>query len=400
MTVANLLRNPAKAARVQMRIVRDFADAAGITSVGAAAQQAGAPIKALAAPGADDRPRFSLPVTAGPADAVEQVRHRAPALRHALGVVEQPQAAQGRHRRHAQRRGHGDLRGGLAGVLAAARRAARPAAAGDGAGVDPHGRRGGAVDEPGLRPRRRPADERARPPAAGGSVPRGDERRQAAVRAGPRRGAGRHPAVLVTGRGDVGDPPRRPAAARRPDGAAGERHHLQRPRPASAAVHGWRPAPAVHPRLDDRRGHGPEHHGPQLPRRAGLRSGRAAASWCRTCGTWSTCTSTRSPGCSTPPVPSGPNRLDRRPRATASATCIQRASRRPRRRLGGRRRTVRRRPRSRRRPAPRPPTRRSRPPPPSERPRKTKAAAAKQAPTKAKASAAKRAPRKAKAAAQ
>ena len=66
MAIANLLRNPAKAARVQIRIVRDFADAAGITSVGAAARQAGALIKTLAAPGADDRPRFSLPVTAAP----------------------------------------------------------------------------------------------------------------------------------------------------------------------------------------------------------------------------------------------------------------------------------------------------------------------------------------------
>ena len=48
LTVANLLRNPAKAVRVQMRIVRELAESAGITSVGAAARQAGAAIKALA----------------------------------------------------------------------------------------------------------------------------------------------------------------------------------------------------------------------------------------------------------------------------------------------------------------------------------------------------------------
>ena len=153
LTLANLLRNPAKAARVQMRIVRDFADAAGITSVGAAARQAGAAIKALAAPGADDRPRISLPVTAAPPTPWNKsvTAHRRFAMRStSLSNLKRLKDATG-----------GTLNdvvmaicaGALREYLAAARRAARPAAAGDGAGVDPHRRRGRAVDEPGLRPR-------------------------------------------------------------------------------------------------------------------------------------------------------------------------------------------------------------------------------------------------------
>jgi WS/DGAT/MGAT family acyltransferase len=65
LTVANLLRNPAKAVRVQLRAVRDLAASAGITSVSTAAGQAGAAIKALTGPGAD-RPRISLPTVAAP----------------------------------------------------------------------------------------------------------------------------------------------------------------------------------------------------------------------------------------------------------------------------------------------------------------------------------------------
>jgi WS/DGAT/MGAT family acyltransferase len=67
LTLANLVRNPAKAMRVQMRIVRELADAAGITSVSTAAQQAGAAIKALSTPPRDgSRPRISMPLTAAP----------------------------------------------------------------------------------------------------------------------------------------------------------------------------------------------------------------------------------------------------------------------------------------------------------------------------------------------
>ena len=71
-------------------------------------------------PGNGDRPRMSLPLDRGAADAVEQVGHRPPPLRHPLDVAEQPQAAEGRHRRHAQRRRDGDLRRGPAGLPRAA----------------------------------------------------------------------------------------------------------------------------------------------------------------------------------------------------------------------------------------------------------------------------------------
>ena len=64
LAIANLVRNPAKAMRVQLRMVRDFAAAAGITGLSSAAQQAGAAIKALAGP--SDGPRVSIPISAAP----------------------------------------------------------------------------------------------------------------------------------------------------------------------------------------------------------------------------------------------------------------------------------------------------------------------------------------------
>ena len=148
------------------------------------------------------------------------------------------------------------------------------AAAGDGAGVDPHRRRGGAVDEPRVRARRRPADPPRAPAGARRCVPRGDGPGQAPVRAGPGRGAGRHPAVLVTGRGHRGDPAGQPAQAGRPHRRPGQRDHLQRPRTPPAALHAGLADAHVHPGVDDRRGHGPQHHGAQLPRRARVRADR------------------------------------------------------------------------------------------------------------------------------
>jgi diacylglycerol O-acyltransferase / wax synthase len=64
LTISNLLRNPAKALRVQLRMVRDFANAAGITGVSSAAQQAGAAIKSLTS--RSDGPRVSLPLSTAP----------------------------------------------------------------------------------------------------------------------------------------------------------------------------------------------------------------------------------------------------------------------------------------------------------------------------------------------
>jgi WS/DGAT/MGAT family acyltransferase len=64
LAAANLVRNPVKATRTGLRIVRQLADAAGMSSVSGIAQRAGAAVKSLAAPG--DGPRVSLPVSAAP----------------------------------------------------------------------------------------------------------------------------------------------------------------------------------------------------------------------------------------------------------------------------------------------------------------------------------------------
>jgi WS/DGAT/MGAT family acyltransferase len=64
LTMANLLRNPAKAARTQLRLVREFAESAGLTSVGAVARQAGSAIRSVVARG--DGPRVNLPLTPAP----------------------------------------------------------------------------------------------------------------------------------------------------------------------------------------------------------------------------------------------------------------------------------------------------------------------------------------------
>ena len=64
LTAINLTRNPAKAARTQLRLVRDFAESAGLTSVGAVATRAGSAIRTMVAPG--DGPRVNLPISAAP----------------------------------------------------------------------------------------------------------------------------------------------------------------------------------------------------------------------------------------------------------------------------------------------------------------------------------------------
>ncbi len=70
LALGNLARNPAKAVRAQLRLVRDLAESAGITSLSTAARQAGVGVKAIAtrlSPGDDDdRERLSLPNTSAP----------------------------------------------------------------------------------------------------------------------------------------------------------------------------------------------------------------------------------------------------------------------------------------------------------------------------------------------
>ena len=239
LAIGNLLRNPAKAMRTQLRIVRDFSAAAGITGrqLGGPAARRGDQVRGRAV-----RRAGRLASWLGrAADPVEPQHHGPPSLRHASRQGERPQAPEGGHRRHAERRRDGHRRRRPARLPDRARRPAGPAAAGDGAGVDPHRRRGGDVDEPGLRPGRRPADAPRRSDGAPGRVPGGDGSRQEAVRARASRGARRHPAVLVAGRRDVGDPDGGAAQAGRPHGATGQRDHLQRARPAPAAVPRRRP---------------------------------------------------------------------------------------------------------------------------------------------------------------
>ena len=65
-TLGNLASHPVKATRVQSRIVRQLADAAGINSVNSAATAAGAGIKAIARLGKGETPNLPLPITPAP----------------------------------------------------------------------------------------------------------------------------------------------------------------------------------------------------------------------------------------------------------------------------------------------------------------------------------------------
>jgi diacylglycerol O-acyltransferase / wax synthase len=65
--VINLAGHPAKALRVQTRLVRQLADAAGIDGLSSAAGKAGSAIKAIARLGKDDdRPKIPLPTSSAP----------------------------------------------------------------------------------------------------------------------------------------------------------------------------------------------------------------------------------------------------------------------------------------------------------------------------------------------
>ncbi len=66
LTMINLVRNPLRAARVQARLVRQLADAAGISTVSGAATTAEAALKRFAQGGATDRPDVPRPTTPAP----------------------------------------------------------------------------------------------------------------------------------------------------------------------------------------------------------------------------------------------------------------------------------------------------------------------------------------------
>jgi len=63
--IDNMLRNPARTFRTEMRIVRDVANAIGLTSVSSAASQAAKAVKRLSAPRSGE-PRVALPTTPAP----------------------------------------------------------------------------------------------------------------------------------------------------------------------------------------------------------------------------------------------------------------------------------------------------------------------------------------------
>ena len=118
------------------------------------------------------------------------------------------------------------------------------------------------------------------------------------------------PPVLATAAVRVGVP----AAPRRPGRPAVQPGDLQRPRTPAAAVFRRGQDGSPVPGLDRHRRPGPQHHRHQLLDRLdfGFIVDREP---CPTCGTWPTCTSTRSAGCSTPPAPNGPSHRSRRSRA-------------------------------------------------------------------------------------
>jgi WS/DGAT/MGAT family acyltransferase len=64
LAIANLLRNPAKAVRTQLRMLRDVTAAAGITGLSSAAQQAAAAVKALTS--SADGPSIPVPLSSAP----------------------------------------------------------------------------------------------------------------------------------------------------------------------------------------------------------------------------------------------------------------------------------------------------------------------------------------------
>lgn len=64
LALANLARNPVKATRTTLRMIRGLAESAGITSVSTAARQAGSAMRTLTS--RRDGPRIKLPVSAAP----------------------------------------------------------------------------------------------------------------------------------------------------------------------------------------------------------------------------------------------------------------------------------------------------------------------------------------------
>ena len=275
LALGNLARNPAKAVRAQLRLARDLAESAGITSISTAARQAGAAVKAIAtrmSPGNDDGERLSLPNTAAPPTPWNKsiTAHRRFAMRSAsLSNIKRLKDVTG-----------GTVNDVVMAIVAGALREYllmhdalpdRPLRA-----MVPVSIRTGDEDDTWTnRVSGLVADlptDTPDPIERVGALQAGDGCRQAPVRARASRRTRRHHAVRLAGGCDVRHPAGLAAAARRPRAVAGERDRVERARPAAAALLQRGATRAVHPRLDGRRGHGPEHHRAQLPRRADVRA--------------------------------------------------------------------------------------------------------------------------------
>ena len=251
LTIANMVRNPLKALRLQLRIVRDLAAAAGAPAVSSAASQAGAAIGSLGRRD-DGEARVTLPVSTAPPTPWNRsiTAHRRFAMRNAkLSDLKRLKDATG-----------GTLNDVVMAICAGALRAYLfehealpdqplramvPVSIRTGEEEDTWTNRvsGLVVDLPTDEPD--PLKRVAKCKEAMDEAKRQFE-------LVPADGAGRHPAVLIAGRRHRGEPDGRPPQARRPDEPGGQRHHLQRPGTAAAALPGGRPDGDLRPGVDDR----------------------------------------------------------------------------------------------------------------------------------------------------
>ena len=226
--LANLVRNPAKAARTQLRLVREFAESAGLTSVGAVARQAGSAIRTVVAPG--DGPRVNLPLTAAPPTPWNRsiTAHRRFAMRSAsLDNIKRLKEATG-----------GTVNDVVMAICAGAlreyliehdalpdRRCGRWCRC---RSAPARRRTPGPTGCPGSSSTCRPTS-----PTRWSGSPAAARRCWTAKQQFelvPAEALDRHPAVRPAGRGDVGDPPGGAPAAGGPGRPRRQRHHLQRAR--------------------------------------------------------------------------------------------------------------------------------------------------------------------------
>ncbi len=87
-TVSHLAANPVKAARLQLKMIRQFAEAAGITSLSGMASQARSAMKAIVSTGGDDEPSRGIPIPLNPAPPTPWNQSVTPNRRFAMRSVQ------------------------------------------------------------------------------------------------------------------------------------------------------------------------------------------------------------------------------------------------------------------------------------------------------------------------